>query len=111
MSVGRLCYQCETALEALALNQDPQGGSTSSKWWTQSQPIRTLAEMPINFALIETRRPFAYQAIAEKALTLYRLGMSATTIGRTLGVSDKTVTKAINLVRCGASQLGQVRPE
>ena len=67
--------------------------------------------MPINFALIETYRPFVYQAIAEKALTLDRLGMSATAIGRTLGVSAKTVTKAINRSRCGASQLGQVRPE
>ncbi len=67
--------------------------------------------MPIKFALMDTRRPFAYQAIAEKALTLCRLGMSATSIARTLGLSDKTVTKAINLARRDASKPGQVWPE
>ena len=51
--------------------------------------------MPIEFPLIETRRPFAYQAIAKEAFTLHRLGMSAAAIARALGVTDKTVTKAI----------------
>jgi transposase-like protein len=52
---------------------------------------------------METRRPFAYQAIAKEALTLHRLGMSAAVIARELGVSDKTVTKAIRHARCDAS--------
>ena len=51
--------------------------------------------MPIEFALIETRRPFAYQAIAKEALALHRLGMSAAAIARALGVTDKTASKAI----------------
>jgi len=31
--VGRPYYQAETALQVLELIQDPEGGSTSSKWW------------------------------------------------------------------------------
>jgi len=69
-------------------------------------PIRTVPEMPIKFALVETRRPFPYQAIAQKALALHRLGMSATAIARMLSVIDKTVTKAsIALVA-----MRQIRP-
>lgn len=53
--------------------------------------------MPITFALTDTRSPFTYQAIAEKAIELHRLGMSACAIARALAVTDKTVTKAIKL--------------
>jgi len=31
--VGRPYLEAETALQALELIQDPEGGSTSSKWW------------------------------------------------------------------------------
>lgn len=68
-------------------------------WWTLSQPIRTLAEVPIKFALTYTRPPFTYQAIAEKAFELHRLGMSACAIARALGATDKTVTKAVRVGR------------
>jgi predicted transcriptional regulator len=59
--------------------------------------------MPIKFALIETRRPFTYQAIAKEALALHRLGMSASGIARALGASDKTITKAIHYAHRDAS--------
>src|SRR5947208_2869506 len=39
--------------------------------------------------------PFPYQAIAARAARLDRLGMSASAIARRLGVTDKTVAKAI----------------
>jgi hypothetical protein len=64
-------------------------------WWTQSQPIRTLAEMHVTFALLETRPLFLYERVAEKARELSRLGMSASAIARTLKISDKTVSKAL----------------
>ena len=35
--------------------------------WTRSQPIRTAAEVRLEIPLVQTRRLFAYQAIAEKA--------------------------------------------
>jgi hypothetical protein len=65
------------------------------KWWTRSQPIRTVAQSLLVFPLTETRQLFEYQQIRERASLLHRLGMSASSIGRRLGVSDKTVTKAL----------------
>lgn len=59
--------------------------------------------MPIEFALTETGRPFAYQAIAKEALALRRLGMSAAAIARALGVTDKTVSKTTRRARRDAS--------
>ena len=41
------------------------------------------------------RAPFAYQAIAAQAALLARLGMTASALARRLGVTDKTVAKAI----------------
>jgi hypothetical protein len=93
--VGRPYFEAETALQVLEQIQDPEGGSTSSKWWTQSQPIRTVAELPMSFPLHETRPPFAYQYLAERASELWHLGMSASAMARAFGVSGKTVTKAV----------------
>ncbi len=64
-------------------------------WWTRSQAIRTIAELPLACSLTETRSPFKYQQVAEKASILRRLGLSASAIARRLGVTDKTVTKAL----------------
>jgi hypothetical protein len=63
--------------------------------WTRSLPIRTAARMPLEVALVRTRASFSYQAIAARAAVLKRLGMTASAIARVLGVTDKTVTKAI----------------
>ena len=93
--MGRPYYQSETTLQVLDLLEAPEGGSNWSQWWTRSQPIRTAAELPLAFSLTETRPPFKYQQVAEKASILNRLGMSASGIARRLGVTDKTVTKAL----------------
>jgi hypothetical protein len=53
----------------------------------------------LQFPLLTTRRPFVYQIIAEKALELHLLGMSACAIAHALGVTDKTVTKALQYLR------------
>jgi transposase-like protein len=68
---------------------------------TRAQPIRTTAEVPLAFSLLETRPAFAYQRIAREAVRLRELGMSASSIARLLGVTDKTVTKAIRRSRFG----------
>src|SRR5262250_2914573 len=73
-------------------------------WWTQSQPIRTIAEMPITFSLLNTRSPFIYQQVAEKARELWRLGMPACAIARMLKTSDKTVSKALRYHESGGSK-------
>jgi transposase-like protein len=67
----------------------------TTRWWTRSIPIRTVAQLPLVFAVTETRHPFNYQQIAETASVLRRLGMSASSIAQRLGVSDKTVAKAL----------------
>jgi hypothetical protein len=101
LQVGRSDFKAETALQVLESIQDLEGGSTSSKWWTQSQPIRTLAEVPFRFALTDTTPSFLYLQVAEKTHELRRLGMCACAIARVLKVSDKTVTKALRRAHAG----------
>jgi hypothetical protein len=93
--------EAETALQVLELIQDPEGGPTSAKWWTQSKPIRTLAQMHVTFSLLETRPSFVYQQVAENARELSRLGMSVRAIARTLRITDKTVIKALGYYHSG----------
>ena len=58
---------------------------------TNSNRGRTLPAI----SLLETPPSFAYRRIAPQAARLRLLGMSDLAIGRALGVTDKTVTKAI----------------
>jgi integrase len=67
--------------------------------WTRSQPIRTAGEVPLRVPLLRSATPFAYQRVAARAVTLHRLGMSVLAIARDVGVSDKTVAKAIRWAR------------
>ena len=46
-------------------------------------------------ALLETQAQPLYQQVAQKALLLRELGLSASDVARRLGVTDKTLTKAI----------------
>ena len=69
--------------------------SREESWWTRTQSIRTVAAVPFEVALVETSQPPTYQAIASKALQLRELGLSDRVIAARLGVTDKTVAKAI----------------
>jgi DNA-binding NarL/FixJ family response regulator len=69
--------------------------SVISKWWTRSQRIRTFAEIPFEAAILDTDTPPIYEKIAPRALQLQRLGMSSSAIAKRLGITDKTVAKAI----------------
>jgi hypothetical protein len=64
------------------------------KWWTRSQRIRTAGEVPFEAALFQASIP-AYRRIAGEVARLRSLNLSLGTIGRHLGVSDKTVAKAL----------------
>jgi hypothetical protein len=75
--------------------KEPDDGSNSLRACPPSQRIRTLAEIPIEAAILDTGPPPIYQQIAPKALQLQRLGMSRLAIAERLGVTDKTVGKAI----------------
>jgi hypothetical protein len=78
-----------------------EGGSTTSNWRTLKPPIRTAAELPIHFNLVNATRPPLYLQILEKVMKLRRLGMNANAMARGLGVSDKTVTKVLNYAKKG----------
>jgi len=65
------------------------------KWWTLSQRIGTFAEVPIDAAIIDVAAAPVYQQIAPKAFRLQQLGMSSLAIAKRLGITDKTVSKAI----------------
>jgi len=67
------------------------------KWWTLSQRIRTFAEISIEAAILDAGAAPIYQQIASKALQLQQLGMSSLAIAKRLGITDKTVSKAIAL--------------
>ncbi|MEC4680014.1 MAG: hypothetical protein VST67_04870 [Nitrospirota bacterium] len=64
-------------------------------WWTRSQRIRTTLVIPFEAVFFEATSPPIYQTIAAEAQHLQKLGLSATRIAQSLGVTDKTVTKAL----------------
>ena len=66
------------------------------KWWTLSQRIGTLGEIPLEADILDAGPPPTYQKIAPKALQLQQLGMSKLAIAKRLGVTDKTVGKALS---------------
>jgi hypothetical protein len=55
--------------------------------------------MRFEVALLDTAPPPVYQRIARKALYLQQLGLSLSAIARRLGVTGKTVAKAIAWLR------------
>ena len=64
-------------------------------WWTRSQRIRTTLVIPFEAVFFEATAPPIYQTIAAEAQHLQKLGLSATRIAQSLGVTDKTVIKAL----------------
>lgn len=85
---------------ALLAGQGPElgssePGSNSLHWWTRSQCIRTAGEMVLEVPLLEVKQVPLYQEIAPKAEHLKTLGLNLSCIARHLGVTDKTVNKAI----------------
>lgn len=58
------------------------------------QPIRTVAEVPVEFVVF-TQDEFCWQRIGEEARRMAKVGMSGRAIGRALGVDEKTVRKAL----------------
>jgi len=58
------------------------------------RPIRTLAEIPLEFVVF-TQESFQWQRIEAEASRMRRLGMSFRAIGAALGVDEKQVRKAL----------------
>lgn len=74
--------------------QTPEPSQRVGKW-RRSQSIRTAARLPLVFSVLEAQPAFTYQRLALDAVRLTGLGLSATAVARILGVSDKTITKAV----------------
>jgi len=55
--------------------------------------------MALEFPILQVRRLFAYQRVAHRASQMRRLGMSVSSISRVLGVTDKTIAKALRWAR------------
>jgi hypothetical protein len=60
------------------------------------QPIRTVAEVEVTFAVF-VAEPFQHHRIADEAHRLRKLGMSLRAIGGALRVDEKVVRKALAL--------------
>jgi hypothetical protein len=73
--------------------------SDATRWWTRSQRIRTLAGVPLAVGLVETIPAPVYLQIAGRVRHLRGLGLTQEVIARELGVSARTVAKAL----CGSS--------
>ena len=59
----------------------------------------TLAKVPFQVAILRCEEPPVYQRIAPKAVHLRELGLRNAAIARRLGVTDKTVAKAIRWLK------------
>ena len=64
------------------------------KWWTRSQSIRAVSEMPMTFPVAEAVVPLCHR-LAPEIARLFLLGLSRRRIAKALGVDDKTVAKAL----------------
>ena len=83
------------AMEEPPSGDDPEGGSSSLRWWRPTQGIQTAAGMPLKVALAETEARPICQKLARKVLHLGELGSSYRAIARKLDVDEKTVARAI----------------
>jgi hypothetical protein len=72
-----------------------KGVGYQKEWWTLSQRIRTVAQMPFEAEILGKGAAPVYQQIASKAFQMKHLGMSDSAIAGRLGVTDKTVAKSI----------------
>ncbi len=63
-------------------------------WRTQSEPIRTAAELKVNIVLPPLLNVALYHKIREKVIALHALGMSLAAIAKSLKINEKTARKA-----------------
>ena len=66
-----------------------EDSSTALRWWTWTERIRTVTEMPFKVSLVDYSSMPAYQEIANKCLHLKELGLSNRKIALHLFVDEK----------------------
>ncbi len=67
-------------------------------WRTRLPPIRTASEVPVKIIIQPLQRTPLYQKLAKKVEELLLLGMSFRAIGRSLGVSKRTVIRTYKYI-------------
>lgn len=70
-------------------------GSNWYGWRTQSEPIRTAAEIKVQIVLPPILNVALYHKIREKVVALHTLGMSLAAIAKSLKINEKTARKAL----------------
>ena len=99
--IGKPYYVAHSSIDTFALLEYPpsdigaEKGSTTLRWWTWSQRIRTKSILNFEFILLDTATPPLYQEISAKSVQLHQLGLSKKSIATKLKVDEKTVSKAI----------------
>ena len=78
-AAGRPYFVARTALDVLALLDDPESddswdsGAKSLRWWTHSQRLRTLAQMPLEVELRGPVKTPIFRVIAQPKFTNHKL--------------------------------------
>jgi hypothetical protein len=118
MALGQRSYSDEPARKSRVRDSWGKAGSpatsmrspsplssvhTKVRLWTRSQRIRTVASLQLIVPLIHPKPPPLYQTIGSKAVHLWELGLTNAAIARRLGVTGKTVAKAIAWTRDGGT--------
>ena len=99
--IGKPYYVAHSSIDTIALLENPpsdigaEEGSTTLRWWTWSQRIRTMSILHFEFTLLDTSTRPLYQEISAKSNQLHELGLSVRYIATKLKVDEKTVSKAI----------------
>jgi hypothetical protein len=68
-------------------------------WWTRTQRLRTASALALEMQVGQIESPPASQRIAPQTRRLHQLGLSQAATSQRLGVSDKTIWKAISWTR------------
>ena len=79
----------------------PKFARSAREWWTRSQRIRTAAELTLTVSLVDRSSLPLHAQVAHRARALAALGLPNVRIAAELGVSDKTVAKALRTSQSG----------
>ena len=99
--IGKPYFIAHSSINTTVLLENPpsgidaEGGSTTLRWWTWSQRVRTVSKPTIEVHILDTLIQPLYQQVATQALQLREQSLSLRMTAIQLNVDEKTVSKAI----------------
>ena len=99
--IGKPYFVAKSSIDTIALlentpsEKDTDGGSTTLRWWTWSQRVRTVSKPPIEVHILDTLIQPLYQQVATQVLQLREQSLRLRMTAIQLNVDEKTVSKAI----------------